>query len=114
MRSNIIIASTKLSMTSHNDASAEIHFCVHPSDLRLARFARPVLINGTPGILVLPEGGAPLVLLAFTVRNGLITRLDVLTDRQRLARLDLSALGYDAPKSGSTTEPSGAKSNPGL
>jgi hypothetical protein len=48
------------------------------------------------------------------VENGLITRLDVLADRERLARLDLSAVGYDAPKSGSTTEPSGPKPNPGL
>jgi RNA polymerase sigma-70 factor (ECF subfamily) len=80
----------------------------------LARFARPVLINGTPGMLVLPEGAAPLALLAFTVQDGLITRLDVLADRERLARLDLSAVGYDAPKSGRTTEPSGPKLNPGL
>ena len=35
-------------------------------------------------------------------------------DRERLARLDLSAVGYDAPKSGRTTEPSGPKPNPGL
>jgi RNA polymerase sigma-70 factor (ECF subfamily) len=81
---------------------------------RLARFARPVLVNGAPGMLVLPEGAPPLALLAFTVENGLITRLDVLADRERLVRLDLSALGYEAPKSGSTTEPSGPKLNPGL
>ena len=59
----------------------------------LARFARPVLVNGAPGVLVLPEGAAPLALLAFTVKNGVITRLDVLADRERLARLDLSTLG---------------------
>jgi RNA polymerase sigma-70 factor (ECF subfamily) len=81
---------------------------------RLARFARPVLVNGAPGVLVLPEGGPPLALLAFTMKSGLITRLDVLADRERLARLDLSTLGYDAPKSGSTTEPSGPKLKPGL
>ncbi|HZA31203.1 MAG TPA: hypothetical protein VE462_06765 [Propionibacteriaceae bacterium] len=44
-------------------------------------------------MLVLPEGAAPLALLAFTVKNGLITRLDVLADRERLAQLDLSSLG---------------------
>ena len=81
---------------------------------RLARFARPVLVNGAPGMLVLPEGAPPLALLAFTVENGLITRLDVLADRERLGRLDLSAVGYGAPKSGSTAEPSGPKPNPGL
>ena len=80
----------------------------------LARLARPVLVNGAPGVLVIPEGASPLALLAFTVRDGLITRLDVLADRERLARLDLSALGYEPPKSGRTTEPSGLKPNPGL
>ena len=59
----------------------------------LARFARRVLVNGAPGILVVPENAPPMALLAFTVNNGLITRLDVMTDRKRLARLDLSALG---------------------
>ena len=58
----------------------------------LARFARPVLVNGAPGVLVLSEGAAPLALLAFTVKNGLITRLDV-ADRERLAQLDLSSPG---------------------
>jgi hypothetical protein len=38
----LIIASTRFSVISHNDASTEIHFCVHPSELRLARFARLV------------------------------------------------------------------------
>lgn len=59
----------------------------------LARFARPVLVNGAPGLLVRPAGAAPLALLAFTVEDGMITRLDVLADRERLARVDLSALG---------------------
>ncbi len=56
----------------------------------LARFARPVLVNGAPGVLVVPEGSPPLALLAFTVTDGLITRLDVVTDRARLVRLDLT------------------------
>jgi hypothetical protein len=32
-------------MTSRNGASAEIHFYVHPSELRLARFARLVRVH---------------------------------------------------------------------
>ncbi|MBO0846484.1 MAG: sigma-70 family RNA polymerase sigma factor [Nocardioides sp.] len=60
---------------------------------RFATVGRPVLVNGAPGILVLPEGAPPYALLAFTVRDGLITRLDVVAARERLARLDVSALG---------------------
>jgi len=60
---------------------------------RMAGFARPVLVNGAPGLLVLPDGSTPFALLAFTVYDGRITQVDVLADRERLARLDLSALG---------------------
>ena len=59
---------------------------------RFARSGHPVLVNGAPGILVLPEGAPPYALLAFTVSDGLITRMDVVAAPERLARLDLSAL----------------------
>ncbi|MFJ9341506.1 sigma factor [Streptomyces sp. NPDC101733] len=55
---------------------------------RLASDARPVLVNGTPGVASLVDGRAVSV-MAFTVRGGLITALDVLTDPERLAALDL-------------------------
>jgi hypothetical protein len=45
----------------------------------LARFARAVLVNGAPALLVRPEGAEPLALLAFIVEDGLVTRLDVLS-----------------------------------
>lgn len=58
---------------------------------RFAEAARPVLVNGTPGVVSTAEGRAVSV-MAFTVRDGRITALDILTDPERLAHLDLSVL----------------------
>jgi RNA polymerase sigma factor (sigma-70 family) len=57
----------------------------------LSRFARPVLVNGAPGFLVV-RNGDPLALLAVTLQDGKITELDILADPVRLARLDLTAV----------------------
>lgn len=58
---------------------------------RLAPFVRRVLVNGSPGALVVPQGTVQFV-MAFTVTDGRIVALDVLGDPARLAGLDLSAL----------------------
>ncbi|ROQ96871.1 RNA polymerase sigma-70 factor (ECF subfamily) [Streptomyces sp. 2132.2] len=55
---------------------------------RFAAAAVPVLVNGIPGALALAEG-KPLSLMAFTVRSGKIVALDILTDPERLSRIDL-------------------------
>jgi RNA polymerase sigma-70 factor, ECF subfamily len=55
----------------------------------LARFARPVLVNGAPGFLVARDG-QPLAVLAVTVKDGKITEMDILADPARLAGLDLA------------------------
>ena len=55
-------------------------------------FLRPVLVNGAAGVVVAPEGRA-IAVMAFTVRDGRVARIDVLADPERLNRLDLSALG---------------------
>jgi RNA polymerase sigma-70 factor (ECF subfamily) len=57
----------------------------------LGRFARPVLVNGGPGFLVVRDG-EPLALMAVTVQDGKVTEMDVLADPARLARLDLTGL----------------------
>ncbi|MEU3721621.1 sigma-70 family RNA polymerase sigma factor [Streptomyces sp. NPDC031705] len=59
---------------------------------RFARDAHPVLVNGSPGVLSVAQDGRPMSVMAFTVRGGLITALDILTDPERLARLDLDGL----------------------
>ena len=54
----------------------------------LGRLARPVLVNGGPGLLVAPAG-EPLALMAITVHGNQIVELDILADPARLAALDL-------------------------
>jgi RNA polymerase sigma-70 factor (ECF subfamily) len=56
-----------------------------------SRYARPALVNGGVGAVVIVEG-TPLAVLAFTVTNGRVAEIDVLSDPVRLARLDLSGL----------------------
>lgn len=58
---------------------------------RFAEAAHPVLVNGTPGVVSLGQDG-PLSVMAFTIRDGRITALDILTDPERLARIDLSVV----------------------
>ena len=59
-----------------------------------ARFAEPALVNGTVGVVVAPHGRLRLV-LAVTVRDGLIAGYDVIADPARLGQLDLAVLGWD-------------------
>ncbi|MFG2486033.1 MULTISPECIES: sigma-70 family RNA polymerase sigma factor [Streptomyces] len=58
---------------------------------RFAEAAHPVLVNGVPGVVAMAEGRA-LSVMAFTIQDGRITALDILTDPERLARIDLSVV----------------------
>jgi RNA polymerase sigma-70 factor (ECF subfamily) len=58
---------------------------------RLAPFVRPALINGTAGVVVV-AGGRALSVMGFTVTHGKIVAVDVLSDPDRVAALDLAAL----------------------
>jgi RNA polymerase sigma-70 factor (ECF subfamily) len=51
----------------------------------------PVLVNGTAG-LVATLDGKPFAVMAFTVRGGKITEIDVLADPERLRGLDLAVI----------------------
>ena len=59
---------------------------------RIAEAARPVLINGSPGVVSVADGRVVSV-MAFTIRGGRITALDILTDPERLAGIDIGVLG---------------------
>lgn len=59
---------------------------------QLARFGRPVLINGAVGLVVAPRRTAQF-LMAFTVTDGKIAAIEVLADPERLKRLDMTKLG---------------------
>jgi len=59
---------------------------------RLARFARPVLVNGTPGFVVGARDGQLQAVIGLAVSAGKITEIDILADPERLSRLDLAGL----------------------
>ncbi len=54
-------------------------------------FVQPVLVNGTPGVVVIVSG-RPFSVMGFTVRRGKIVEIDVLSDPTRLSQLDLPVL----------------------
>jgi len=57
----------------------------------LARLARLVLVNGTPGYLVARNGQA-LAVIGLAVRDGKVSEIDILADPERLSQLDLTGL----------------------
>jgi hypothetical protein len=52
-----------------------------------AQSSRPALVNGSPGLVTVPDGGPLYSVLAFTVRDGRVVAIDVLSDPNRLARI---------------------------
>jgi RNA polymerase sigma factor (sigma-70 family) len=58
---------------------------------RLARFARPALVNGTAGFVVAAPG-RPVAVAGFTISQGRIVEIDLLADPDRLRELDLTVL----------------------
>jgi RNA polymerase sigma factor (sigma-70 family) len=60
------------------------------------RFARRALVNGAPGVVVIPQKRA-IAVAGFTVAEGRIVEIDVLADPRRLRDLDLSALEVEPP-----------------
>jgi RNA polymerase sigma factor (sigma-70 family) len=58
---------------------------------RLARLARPALVNGAAGFVVTQQG-RPVSVAGFTVRHGKIVEIDILADPERLRQIDLSLL----------------------
>ncbi|GAB2998909.1 RNA polymerase sigma factor SigJ [Saccharothrix stipae] len=53
---------------------------------RLSPFARPALVNGAAGVVVVANG-RPLSVMAFTVTGGRIVAIDVLADPERLQQV---------------------------
>jgi RNA polymerase sigma factor (sigma-70 family) len=58
---------------------------------RLARLARPALVNGTAGFVVMAPG-RPVAVAGFTIGRDRIVEIDILADRARLRELDLTVL----------------------
>jgi len=53
---------------------------------RLAPLARPALVNGAAGVIV-GSGAALIAVVGFTVANGRIVEIDLITDRSKLRRV---------------------------
>ncbi|MEU3299469.1 sigma-70 family RNA polymerase sigma factor [Streptomyces sp. NPDC006678] len=79
-------ATTKLVHGAENVAGQAITY------QRFAPLARIVLVNGTVGMVAAPEGKA-LSVMSLAIVGGKVVRIDILTDPERLARLDLAGLG---------------------
>jgi RNA polymerase sigma factor (sigma-70 family) len=58
---------------------------------RLARLARPALVNGAAGFVVAQQG-RPVSVAGFTVSRGKIVEIDILADPERLRQMDLPVL----------------------
>jgi RNA polymerase sigma-70 factor (ECF subfamily) len=58
---------------------------------RIAGGARPALVNGAAGLVVMRDG-RPFSVMGFTVSGGRIVEIDILVDPVRLRDLDLSVL----------------------
>ncbi len=55
---------------------------------RMARFARPALVNGSVGIVTDVDGQA-MAVLGFTITDGKVTTIDILADVERLRGLPM-------------------------
>jgi RNA polymerase sigma-70 factor (ECF subfamily) len=58
---------------------------------RLGLVVHQALVNGAVGLVATRDGG-PFSVGGITVRDGKIVEMDWLTDRERLAQLDLTIL----------------------
>lgn len=56
-----------------------------------AQGARPMLVNGSIGVVVAPLGRL-LFVLELTVADGKITEIDMIADQERINQLDLAVL----------------------
>jgi ketosteroid isomerase-like protein len=57
----------------------------------LAREVRHANVNGAAGAVIV-QAGQPVAIMGFNVAGGKVTSIDVLADRARISRLDLSAV----------------------
>lgn len=57
----------------------------------LGYVSRRVLVNGAPGVISVGDG-EPYSVLGFTISRGKIVEMNILADRDRLSRLDLTTV----------------------
>ncbi len=89
---DIVRRADRLAVTS--DEARELHGArvVAEEALKykdIARFARPIQVNGSAGIVVAPEGQLRTV-ISCTVEGGKIKKMEVIADPEHLRRLNLT------------------------
>jgi RNA polymerase sigma-70 factor (ECF subfamily) len=55
---------------------------------RLAPHARPAIVNGNAGVIVVPDA-KPFAVVGFSIENGKIVEIDLIADPAKLAHLDV-------------------------
>ncbi|MFC7546731.1 sigma-70 family RNA polymerase sigma factor [Plantactinospora sp. GCM10030261] len=71
--------------------------------VRASVVSRRVLVNGMPGVMTWSRSGAPLSVMACTVRDGRIVDVVALVDPRRLATMDLPPCPPPGPTDGETS-----------
>lgn len=89
------------STARRGDAPAEVRGAHHVAEetltnARLARFARPALVDGRIGAVVAP-GGRLLFVLAITVEGDRVVEVDVVGEPARLREVDLRVIDIPVP-----------------
>ena len=77
--------------------AAEVAHRILATAPRFISLARPILVNGSAGLMFEPEGRPALAVLAFTVVRGRIEALDLIIDAAKLGATNFGA--KDAPRS---------------
>jgi hypothetical protein len=80
------VSRAEASLALHGADAVARHTSTHA---RLYPFVRPALVNGAAGAVVAPHGQVFSV-IAFTITDNKIARIDALLDPERLAQLDLN------------------------
>src|SRR5262245_38791414 len=57
---------------------------------RLARHARPAIVNGNAGVIVVPDGRL-IAVVGFTIEGGKIVEIDLVANPAKLARIDVGS-----------------------
>jgi RNA polymerase sigma factor (sigma-70 family) len=60
---------------------------------KLGATVHPAYVNGAVGVVATTADGAPMSVMAFTIRHDRIVAMDILADPDRLRNLDLAVLG---------------------
>jgi len=66
------------------EGAREVAEAILTRGTRLAPYARPALVNGAAGIVVVPPSGRPLAVLAFAIVEGRVAALDLITNPEKV------------------------------